>query len=223
MYSLTKAISISAALLLSACTAPLNGNACQTRAADVLFQDDKANANATINFQVDSAWDPTLGRAKPILDLIGFTEGTDRGDGYNETLAYGAFTNGDVCLTDMTLAEIDALQTQMLAHPRNSWSSSAIGRYQIVRTTLRKLKSTMHLADTLRFTPELQDTLAIELLKGRGYEAWRAGNITDAQFALNLSKEWASLPNPYSDTGYYAGQHAAVSYIKVELVLAEAR
>lgn len=27
---------------------------------------------------------------RPVLDLIGHTEGTDKGDGYNETLAYGA-------------------------------------------------------------------------------------------------------------------------------------
>ncbi len=33
---------------------------------------------------------------RPMLDLIGFTEGTDKGDGYNETLAYGAYTGGDV-------------------------------------------------------------------------------------------------------------------------------
>jgi hypothetical protein len=42
---------------------------------------------------------------------------------------------------------------------------------------------------TLKFTAELQDILAIELLKARGYEAWLAGNITDEQFALNLSKK----------------------------------
>lgn len=123
----------------------------------------------------------------------------------------------------MSLAEIDALQTKMLAHPKNSWSSSAVGRYQIVRTTLRKLKNTLQLADNVKFSPEVQDRFAFELLKGRGYEAWMAGIITHRQFALNLSKEWASLPNPYSDTGYYSGQNAAVSYVKVEYVLAEAR
>lgn len=35
---------------------------------------------------------------RPMLDLIGFTEGTDKGDGYNETLAYGAYTGGNVNL-----------------------------------------------------------------------------------------------------------------------------
>ncbi|WP_247996840.1 hypothetical protein [Brucella tritici] len=74
---------------------------------------------------------------RPLLDLIGFTEGTDKGDGYNETLGYGAYTGGDVVLVKMSLKDIDDLQGKMLAHPKNKLNSSALGRYQIVRTTLR--------------------------------------------------------------------------------------
>jgi len=157
---------------------------------------------------------------KPILNLIGRTEGTDRGDGYNETLAYGAFvTAGDVILTAMTLSEIDALQTDMLAHPRNFLNSSAIGRYQITRTSLRTLKSKLALGEDVVFTAALQDRLALELLKRRGLDAWRAGKIDDREFALNLAKEWASLPNPSTGKGYYPGQKAAVDYATVEGVL----
>jgi len=161
--------------------------------------------------------------AQPILNLIGYTEGTDKGDGYNETLAYGAYTNGDVTLTGMTLAEIDVLQTKMLAHPLNKWNSSAIGRYQIVRTTLRKLRSDLMLRDNELFTSEMQDRLALKLLEGRGLTSWSTGRISDFQFAQNLSKEWASLPNPVTDKGYYSGQHAAVSFDKVRVVLASVR
>jgi muramidase (phage lysozyme)/LysM repeat protein len=156
---------------------------------------------------------------KSLLDLIGKTEGTDKGDGYNETLAYGAYTGGDVNLTGMTLGEIDDLQTQMLAHPDNKWNSSAIGRYQIVRTTLRNLKDKLGLSDDMKFTPQLQDRLATELLKGRGLDEWRAGRMSDSQFAANLSKEWASLPNPTTNKGAYAGQHAAVGISEVQQVL----
>ena len=77
---------------------------------------------------------------RPLLDLIGYTEGTDKGDGYNETLNYGAYTGGNVTLTKMTLKQIDNLQTKMLKHPKNYMNSSAVGRYQIVRTTLRSIK-----------------------------------------------------------------------------------
>ena len=159
----------------------------------------------------------------PILDLIGQTEGTDRGDGYNETLAYGRLTGGDVVLIDMTLAEIDDLQTAMLAHPDNRWNSSAVGRYQIVRTTLRALKKKLGLPETAKFTAELQDRLAIELLKGRGFEAWKVGRINDHEFALELSKEWASLPNPQTGKGHYPGQRAAVDFATVQSVLDQVR
>lgn len=156
---------------------------------------------------------------QPILDLIGRTEGTDRGDGYDETLGYGAFTGGDVILTAMTLVEIETLQTAMLRHPKNRFKSSAIGRYQITRTTLRMLKTQLGLAEDALFTATLQDALAVELLKRRGYDDWLTGEIDDRQFALNLAKEWASLPNPTNGKGYYPGQNAAVGYATVKEVL----
>ena len=85
-----------------------------------------------------------LGRVKSfagmgMLDLIAAAEGT--GKNYNTTLGYGAFTGGPVNLTGMTLDQVDALQTRMLRHPGNRWNSSAVGRYQFVRTRLRDLRS----------------------------------------------------------------------------------
>src|SRR5690606_32029845 len=52
---------------------------------------------------------------RPMLDLIGFAGGAGRKRGYNETLAYGAFTGGDVVIVSMTLQEVDARQTGMLS------------------------------------------------------------------------------------------------------------
>lgn len=40
---------------------------------------------------------------RPMLDLTGKSEGTYKSRGYNETLGYGAYTNGDVDLISMTL------------------------------------------------------------------------------------------------------------------------
>lgn len=77
---------------------------------------------------------------RPLLDLIGLTEGTDKGRGYNETLAYGRLTGGPVDLTGMTLTQIDGLQTRMLQHKSNVWNSSTAGRYQIVHTTMRAIR-----------------------------------------------------------------------------------
>ena len=146
----------------------------------------------------------------PLLSLIGNTEGTDKGDGYNETLGYGAYTGGDVDLVNMTLGDIDKLQTDMLRHPNNKWNSSAIGRYQIIRTTLRGLKEEMGLTDDMTFTPELQDQMAMHLLERRGRTKCQAGEMTDDEFINGLSAEWASLPKS-DGKGTYEGQRVGTS------------
>lgn len=110
----------------------------------------------------------TFGNHSNMLDLIGAAEGTDKGRGYNETLGYGAFTGGAVNLTGMTLNEVLALQQRMLAHPGNSYNSSAVGRYQIVGKTLRSLMDELSLSGDRLFDEDTQDELARALLRRRG-------------------------------------------------------
>jgi len=145
----------------------------------------------------------------PVFDVLGKSEGTDKGRGYNETLAYGAFTGGEVDLENMTIAEVKALQRDMLSHPDNSWNSSAVGRYQIVGKTLRNLQRQMGLPDDAKFDRRTQDAMAAQLIKGRGYDKWKAGDLSDDEFLTSLAKEWASLPTA-EGRGYYAGQRASV-------------
>lgn len=148
--------------------------------------------------------------AAPILALIGKTEGTDKGAGYNETLGYGAYTGGKVNLVGMTLDEVDALQTRMLRHKDNSWNSSAVGRYQIVRTTLRSLRKELGLSGTELYDAKMQDRLAMALLERRGLSRWQAGRMSDEQFLNSLAQEWASLPTS-EGKGHYKGQRAAAT------------
>lgn len=171
---------------------------------------DQAVENGTRISAKTASAEPEAQKVSPILDLIGQTEGTDRGRGYNETLGYGAYTGGDVELTSMTLGDIDKLQTKMLRHPKNTLNSSALGRYQIVRTTLRSLKNKMGLKDDDVFTPELQDKMALALLGGRGLDRWAAGKMSDKSFMNALSREWASLPTA-SGKGYYDGQRTGTT------------
>jgi tape measure domain-containing protein len=105
---------------------------------------------------------------KGLRDLIGLFEGTDKGRGYNETLGYGKFTGGDVNLTNMTLREILDLQKQMLAHPDNTFNSSAVGRYQITSQTLRDFMGRMNLNMDDVFSPEMQDRIADEIIRSTG-------------------------------------------------------
>ncbi|HWD12240.1 MAG TPA: M15 family metallopeptidase [Pseudochrobactrum sp.] len=156
----------------------------------------------------------TEGRMAPILNLIGHTEGTDKKRGYNETLGYGAYTNGDVNLVGMTLNDVDRLQSKMLRHPNNTWNSSALGRFQIVRTTLRGLREEMGLKGDEKFTPQLQDKMALHLLERRGLSKFLKGNMKEGDFINAISKEWASLPKT-DGRGTYAGQRAGTSVSKV--------
>jgi muramidase (phage lysozyme) len=161
---------------------------------------------------------------RPLLDLIGFTEGTDKGRGYDETLAYGAYTNGPVNLVKLTLASLDTLQTRMLQHPKNKWKSSACGRYQIVRTTARAIKESLpgRYPDNRLFDEACQDEMACYLLGIRGIDKYLAGRLSEHSLINNLAKEWASLPTT-AGKGHYGGQHAAVSVARVRSVLAEVR
>lgn len=165
---------------------------------------------------------------EPLLNLIGKTEGTDKGQCYQQTcaydvtLGYGAYTDGPVDLTSMTLAQIDRLQTKMLRHPKNKWNSSAVGRYQIVRTTLRALKKQYKIEDTEFYDEAMQDRLAVYLLKHRGVDKWLSGKMSNAAIVNSLAKEWASLPKT-NDKGHYGGQHAAVKSAEVLEVLAEVK
>jgi len=162
---------------------------------------------------------------RPLLDLIGFTEGTDKGDGYNETLAYGAYTGGDVDLVSMTLKELDALQTKMLQHPKNKWKSSAAGRYQIVRTTARSIRKKLPERFPLsrKFDADCQDEMACYLLGVRGIDKYLAGRLSEDTLINNLAQEWASIPTT-KGTGHYGNQsHTPVTPAKVRSVLAEIR
>ncbi|WP_152529629.1 hypothetical protein [Aliihoeflea sp. 2WW] len=125
----------------------------------------------------------TYGSHNNMLDLIGAAEGTDKGRGYNETLGYGAYTGGARNLTGMTLDQIDAMQTQMLRHPKNSFNSSAAGRYQIVQKTLRGLRSELGLSGDRLFDEATQDELARALLRRRGNDV------------AGLRNEWEGLRN----------------------------
>jgi muramidase (phage lysozyme) len=105
-----------------------------------------------------------------IVPLIRAVEGTSGPGGYNTSLGNGRFLPGgrEQLLTDMTLRQILALQTQMLRNPANTYNSSALGAYQIVQTTLKGLIEEFGLSLETKFTPQLQDQLGAALLARRG-------------------------------------------------------
>lgn len=146
---------------------------------------------------------------RPLLDIIAKGEGTlPPKRNYNETLSYGAFTGGPVNLVGMTLDQIDQLQTKMLRHPSNKLNSSAVGRYQIVRTTMRNIRKNIlvsgkRLTGKELFDEGMQDRFATFLLGQSGIDKWLGGSMSDKTLLNNLAAEWASLPK-YDGKGAYS-------------------
>jgi len=153
---------------------------------------------------------------KSLLDFISIAES---GGNYNAVI-------GDADATDdLSQYDIDgiyALQRQLLA---NGEPSDAVGRYQIIQETLKGLVEGFAIDLATMFTRELQDQLGAALLNGRQYAAWASAAIDDAQFAHELSCEWASLPDPDNDgrshydgddAGNHAGQSLTATYAALD-------
>lgn len=164
-----------------------------------------------LDFIAGGAWGAALGNP------VGESDGN-----YN---AYFGHPHSTVDLGQKNFAEIYAFQADMLRHDGRS---TAIGRYQFLRATLRTLQSKHRLADTARLTPQVQDEFAVNLLVGRGYSLWWRGELSDAGFAHLLSCEWASLPDPENGgrshyDGDSAGNHASTTLGHVYSMLDRAR
>lgn len=82
-----------------------------------------------------------------LLNRIANSEGTatQANSGYDTEYAYGKFSPGsDKKISEMSLDELDAYQTGMLDMPGNDIAglgSSAVGRYQYIRTTMRDFRN----------------------------------------------------------------------------------
>lgn len=121
-----------------------------------------------------------------LLDMIGQAEGA----GYDTIYGYNERKYG-VVPTEMTISEVQNLQKEMAS----DLGSSAVGKYQIMRQTLKDAVKALGLSGSEVFTPELQDMIATEfLLKRRGYDKFRSGDLSNRKFLDNLSQEWASVP-----------------------------
>lgn len=151
-------------------------------------------ASADSNYVMPGSRVAATGEHSSLLDFIGAKE--SRGN-YNITVGGKTEPN----LTSMTIAEVLEYQSGML---KRGHESTAVGKYQIIKATLQDLIKMGYASTSDKFTPEVQDRLAVGLLKRRGLDNYLAGKISKEQFADNLSKEWASLPYK-TGASYYAG------------------
>jgi murein DD-endopeptidase MepM/ murein hydrolase activator NlpD len=79
-------------------------------------------------------------------------------------------------LTDMTIAEIMSLQAPRPGMSNQEWIRQgrlhAVGRYQFIGNTLPGVVSRSGIPTNAKFTPEVQDLLALQYMKERGIGAW---------------------------------------------------
>ncbi|EGV28152.1 TraG domain-containing protein [Thiorhodococcus drewsii AZ1] len=145
----------------------------------------------------------TDGRLGQLLDLIAVPESHG-----NYNAWYRNVDQDQVDLSTLTLNEVRMLQQQLLEAGNGG---SAIGRYQFIPSTLEDLTERLGFSGSERFTPELQDRLALILARDAGVNDWMGGALTSDSFAYNLSKIWAGLPKDASNQSYHqeVGDNAA--------------
>lgn len=138
-----------------------------------------------------------LGAAK-LLDYIGRLE-TSRTD----ASAYDVivFFQQDKLPKKLTEYTVDELLAAQKVWAKNGWSvngkklrGSAAGKYQIIRPTLVGLIEQLGIPGSAKFSPDLQDRLGFQLLTNRGWQAFVSRQITTSAYALQLAREWASIP-----------------------------
>lgn len=151
---------------------------------------------------------------KPLLEVIARAESKG-----NYNAHFGNPTNTATKFTDMTIAEVQEWQAKFIGQGA---ASSAVGRYQIIDSTLAEIVAALHIAPSEKFDESMQDRLALSLLERRGSEKLVNNEMSREEFAANLAMEWASLPKVVGDdpeASYYAGDGLNKSLVSSSDVL----
>ena len=124
--------------------------------------------------------------------------GNDYSSMYNRNRA--TFSRGNEDITKMTIDEVDQLQTDYLNHqkslgynsPDGSDRSAAMGAYQMI--LVRDVAKAMGFdPSTTKFDQETQDRMADYYFNIAGYQDFKKGKITPAQFNDRLAVQFASI------------------------------
>ena len=144
----------------------------------------------------------------PLLDVIATAESKGNYNAYFSNAA-----NKEINFTAMPIRDVIAWQE---AFVKNGNPSSAVGKYQIIQPTLEGLVTELNISPDTHFDAATQDKLAVALIERRGSVAFIEDKLTAAEFAHNLSKEWAALPRIIGnapESSYYAGDGLNASLV----------
>lgn len=148
-----------------------------------------------------------------LLNLIVKGESDGSYDPANYNKSYSATTK--------TVGEVLQDQQSFLKTRKDDKITSATGGPQFVYETLKEVVDSSGIDLKEKFTPELQNKIARELIKKRGLKDYLAGKISEDDFADKLAAEWASLPLRTGKSKYHGdkqGNRATVD--RQELVAA---
>lgn len=149
-----------------------------------------------------------------LLDVIAKAESKGNYNAY-----FGNPGNSSIDFTKMSIAQVLEWQADFV---RQGNASSAVGKYQIIDTTLSELVRRLAIDVNQPFDKRTQDSLAIALLERRGAEDYINKEVTSQEFASNLAKEWAGLPKVIGqdpDKSYYASDGLNKSQVSVDEVM----
>jgi hypothetical protein len=150
------------------------------------------------------------------VNQVGYNAGRGaRGSGHYSSI-------GGRNLTDVTVGEIMSLQEARPGMSDAQWMAEgrlhAVGRYQFTRDTFKEYAQKLGIDPNARFTPELQDQMALALMKDRGIQPWVGprDKATDAERQLVYSatdelrqkQAQAILKNPYATGRQLARTHS---------------
>ncbi len=160
--------------------------------------------------------------------LLNFAESSDYNQLVYPLVNYRKIAPSKAPLTDMTLQEVLDYQTQMTKSKK--YPSNAVGKYQIIQSTLKEGIKTLKLNLNDKFDEKTQDRLYEEWLIGEKRKAIRdyiSGKSNDLNAAMiEMAKEFASFPVPKDMQGnsqfvkagqsYYAGDGVNQAHVSIE-------
>ncbi len=145
----------------------------------------------------------------PVDRLLSLIARAEAGSSGYDAVQYGARVRPVQLPTQMTLGEIYQWIDDTPGQPH------AIGRYQFIPATLRRVANVRGFGPDTPFTAGVQDALALVLLEDAGLSQFQASALGRQQFMHNLARIWAGLPLPNGRSYYegYAGNSATMSWV----------
>ena len=135
-------------------------------------------------------------------------------------------------VSDSTIGEVKTFQSRSRDNDGQLW---AVGRYQIIPTTLKGVQKKLGLKDTDKFSQFVQDQMGYALMIERtNLKNYLSGAVEDTKenrqkASLDMAKIWSSIGVPYAVNGksynqsYYSSDHASVNTEVIQDKLAELR